>query len=109
MDIEIIKRRKKKIEDLLIELNFNIGSKGFEYWVQAIMLYKYDFKSVRQMMERIYEKIADNNKDTVSRVERAMRTAKKTATVYIADKYKYNVRLTNRRLIKLLGESVKYE
>lgn len=108
MDIETIKRRKE-IEAVLIELNFNLASKGFEYWVQAIMLYKYDFKSVRQMMERVYEKIANNNNDTISRVERAMRTAKKTAEIYISDKYKYNVRLTNKRIIKLLGESIRYE
>lgn len=102
---EIIKR--KEIEAKLVELNFNLGSKGFEYWVQAIMLYKYDFKTVRQMMENIYEEIARSNNDTRNRVERAMRTAKYTAIKEISNKYKYYVKLTNKRIIILIGGDIK--
>lgn len=78
--------------DVLYNYGFNINSKGFNYWIQAIEL------NIRYncllKMGFIYKTIAEENNDTKSRVERAMRTAKpkkENSNSFLLKKLSYEV------------------
>lgn len=88
--------------DILLKLGFNVNSIGFDYWSYAIKLYnqyrgKYTFS-----MEILYQDIAKYFKTTRNRVERAMRTARFTATENIVKEFNYNGKITNLSCLKLL-------
>lgn len=93
---------EEKVENLLLELGFNINSKGFDYWLQAIELYK----NKRYSMANLYEEIAEKNDTIYTRVERNLRTSSKTAKNNIKRKYNYNNKLNNRAILKLLSMEV---
>ena len=86
-----------KIEDLLIKLGFNVSTKGFNYWIEAVRIYnKFD------KMEDVYTFIATNNRDTRNRVERAMRVTREQANRKIKEYFNYNFRIGNKTLLHLL-------
>ena len=85
-----------KIEDLLIKLGFNVSTKGFNYWVEAVRIYRFD------KMEDVYGLIATNNRDTRNRVERAMRVTREQANKNIKEYFNYNFRIGNKTLLHLL-------
>lgn len=87
------------MKELLIQLNFNLLSIGFQYWLYAIQLAKQNpsFK----MME-IYEKVANKFNTTTNRVERCMRTAQEKNTIKQNYNLKYSDKLTNSSILRFL-------
>lgn len=91
------------IQNQLLHLDFNISSVGFKYWIKAIDIYKKDSWRYGFTMEYLYNVIADTFQTTRNRVERAMRTASKTAKKTIAKEYKYNGKLSTKAILELLS------
>lgn len=88
------------IKEKLIELNFNVSSKGFEYWI--LLVYNYRGKRYRTL-EMIYRDIASAYNTTRDRVERNIRTASKQALPIIREHYKYeNRRLSTKDILELI-------
>ena len=85
-----------KIEDLLIKLGFNVSTKGFNYWVEAVRMNRLD------KMEDVYSFIATNNRDTRNKVEKAMRVTREQANKNIKEYFNYNFRIGNKTLLHLL-------
>lgn len=88
-------------QKLLLELQFNVSSMGFRYWIKAIRIYKQDGWRYGFTMQYLYNEIANYYGSTATRVERAMRTARATATEQIQKQYNYN-KLTNKTVLELL-------
>ena len=91
------------IKEKLIELNFNISSKGFEYWI--LLLYNYMTNKGKRYfnLEMIYRDIASAYNTTRDRVERNIRTASKQALPTIREHYKYkNRRLSTKDILELI-------
>lgn len=91
------------IKEKLIELNFNVSSKGFKYWI--FLVYKYiTYKRKRYFnLEMIYRDIASAYNTTRDRVERNIRTCSKQALPTIREHYKYkNRRLSTKDILELI-------
>lgn len=99
----------KEIDDIrekLIELNFNVSSKGFEYWL--ILINEYIKRNKYTTIESIYNLIAKIYNTTRDRVERNIRTASKQALQTIREHYKYkNRRLSTKDILELIYWEVK--
>ena len=87
------------INKLLLKLQFNVSSIGFHYWATAIMQYR---KNYYNTIEPVYYDVAKIHNTTRTRVERAMRTAKATATEQIQKQFNYYNKLTNKTVLELL-------
>ena len=89
------------IREKLIELNFNVSSKGFEYWL--ILINEYIKRNKYTTIESIYNLIAKIYNTTRDRVERNIRTASKQALQTIREHYKYkNRRLSTKDILELI-------
>ena len=89
------------IKEKLIELNFNVSSKGFEYWL--ILINEYKHKNKYTTLEIIYNRIAKYYNTTRDRVERNIRTCSKQALQTIREHYKYkNRRLSTKDILELI-------
>lgn len=99
----------KEIEDIrekLIELNFNVSSKGFKYWI--ILVNEYYISHRFKTLESIYNLIAKIDNTTRDRVERNIRTASKQALPTIREHYNYkNKRLSTKCILELIYWEVK--
>ena len=94
------------IKEKLIELNFNVSSKGFEYWL--ILINEYIKRNKYTTIESIYNLIAKIYNTTRDRVERNIRTASKQALPTIREHYKYkNRRLSTKDILELIYWEVK--
>ena len=83
--------------NMLLNLQFNISSKGFKYWIIAIKKYNSNMK-----IGEIYKEVANICNTTTANVERDMRTAKATATEQIQKQFNYYNKLTNKTVLELL-------
>ena len=91
----------KDIQEKLIELNFNISSKGFTYWVTLIEEYYISHRG--KTLEDIYKIICKLDNTTRIRVERNIRTCAKQALPTIREHYKYkNKRLSTKDILELI-------
>ena len=90
------------ISKLLLNLQFNVSSKGFYYWITAIKLYRKNYYKYYDTIEKIYNDVAKIHNTTRTRVERAMRTAKATATEQIQKQFNYHNKITNKTVLELL-------
>ena len=89
------------IKEKLIELNFNVSSRGFEYWL--ILINYYLNKNKYTTLESIYNRIAKLYNTTRDRVERNIRTCSKKALPTIREYYKYkNRRLSTKDILELI-------
>lgn len=88
------------IPKLLLKLQFNVSSIGFNYWITAIMQYRKNYYKYNNTIERVYYDVAKIHNTTRARVERAMRTAK--ATEEIQKQFNYYNKLTNKTVLELL-------
>lgn len=89
------------IKEKLIELNFNVSSKGFEYWL--ILINEYIKRNKYTTLESIYNLIAKIDNTTRDRVERNIRTASKQALPTIREHYKYkNKKLSTKDILELI-------
>ena len=96
------------IKEKLIELNFNVLSKGFKYWITLI--HEYQKKNKYTTIESIYYKIAKLDNTTRDRVERNIRTASKQALPTIREHYKYkNRRLSTKDILELIYWEMVYK
>lgn len=93
----------KKIEDMLIDLGFNAGSIGLDYWTRCIEIYKKKRYKYGCTLEYIYSEIAKEYKTTRNNVERAMRTASSTAKEEIIKRYNYKNKLTTKSILRILS------
>lgn len=89
------------INKMLLQLQFNVTSIGFYYWITAIQQYRKNYK-YDNTIEKVYNDVAKIHNTTRNRVERAMRTAKATATEQIQKQYNYYNKLTNKTVLELL-------
>ena len=87
------------INKLLLKLQFNVSTIGFHYWATAIMQYR---KNYYNTIEQVYQDVAKIHNTTRTRVERAMRSAKATATEQIQKQFNYYNKLTNKTVLELL-------
>ena len=90
------------ISKLLLNLQFNVSSKGFYYWITAIKLYRKNYYKYYDTIEKIYNDVAKIHSTTRTRVERAMRTAKATATEQIQKQFNYHNKITTKTVLELL-------
>ena len=90
------------IPKLLLKLQFNVTSIGFNYWITAINLYRTNYYKYNNTIEKVYNDVAQIHNTTRTRVERAMRTAKATATEQIQKQFNYYNKLTNKTVLELL-------
>lgn len=89
------------IPKLLLKLQFNVSSIGFQYWATAIQQYRKNYYKYNTI-EQVYHDVAKIHNTTRTRVERAMRTAKATATKQIQKQFNYYNKLTNKTVLELL-------
>lgn len=89
------------INKMLLQLQFNVTSIGFYYWITAIQQYRKNYYKYDNTIEKVYNDVAQIHNTTRIRVERAMRTAKATATEQIQKQFNYN-KLTNKTVLELL-------
>ena len=95
-------KKYNEISKLLLNLQFNVSSKGFYYWITAIKLYRKNYYNYNNTIEKVYNDVAKIHNTTRTRVERAMRTAKATATEQIQKQFNYYNKLTNKTVLELL-------
>lgn len=89
---------KEEIKQILLKLKFNISSKGFKYWIQAIHIYTI-YNNVN--MEWLYNQLAFEFNTSKIAVERALRTASKQAYNNIQKYFNYDGKITNSVILKL--------
>lgn len=90
------------ISKLLLRLQFNVSSIGFNYWATAIMQYRKNYYKYNNTIEQVYHDVAQIHNTTRARVERAMRTARTPATEQIQKQFNYYNKLTNKTVLELL-------
>lgn len=95
-----------EIKDMLLSLSFNLNSIGFKYWITAISINRNTNNYLKNSIENVYQQVAKIHNTTRNRVERAMRTARETATERIQEKYNYGLKLTNKSVLILLSENI---
>lgn len=89
------------INKMLLQLQFNVTSVGFYYWITAIQQYQKNYYKYNTI-EQVYQDVAKIHNTTRTRVERVMRTAKATATEQIQKQFNYYNKLTNKTVLELL-------
>lgn len=90
------------IPKLLLKLQFNVTSIGFNYWITAIQQYRKNYYKYNNSIEKVYNDVAQIHNTTRTRVEKSMRTAKATATEQIQKQFNYYNKLTNKTVLELL-------
>lgn len=96
------------VNKLLLKLQFNVSSIGFQYWVTAIMQYSKNYYKYNNTIEQLYHDVAKRHNTTRTRVERTMRTARETATEQIQKQFNYYNKLTNKTVLELLIRNTFY-
>lgn len=66
---------KNKVINALIEMGVPADIKGFKYIADIICMYSEDEKLISGKMMEVYQKVAEINESTPSRVERTLRHA----------------------------------
>ena len=87
---------------LLLQLQFNVRSKGFKYWLYGIRIYRKDYFRKGFTLEYVYNEIAERYKVTRNSVERALRTSSNTAKKNIQKFYNYYGNITNKIIFELI-------
>lgn len=90
------------INKMLLQLQFNVRSIGFNYWITAIQQYQKKYYKYDNTIEKVYNDVAKIHNTTRTRVERAMRTARTPAIEQIQKQFNYYNKLTNKTVLELL-------
>lgn len=93
----------KLIYSYLIGLGFNVSSIGFNFWIEAIYIYRRDYYKYKFTLEEMYQEIAQRNKTSRDNVERQLRQARKNANRNLTKYFNYE-KITNKSLLKLIGD-----
>lgn len=91
---------RDEIKQELLELGFNVNSKGIAYFIDAIEYIKENTLEWETMT--IYEFIAKRHNSTISRVERTMRFAIEPAIKNIQEKYRYYYKINTSKFLNLI-------
>ena len=104
---------EEKIRELLKEVALPIHVTGYEYWMEAIRVYK---KNKNMNMSEIYNEVADICGTTPSKVERGMRYAAEYAfkkypkdsieSFFGSKAYVQRKRLTNTEFLTILASKI---
>ena len=89
-----------EIKHELLELGFNVNSRGIMYWIEAIKCAKENPKEWETYF--IYEYVAELYSSTAPRVERAMRVAIAPAVENIQKKYNYHGKIKTSTFLSLI-------
>ena len=90
---------REEIKQILLKLQFNINSKGFNYWIQAIHLYtKFNEKIT---MTELYKQLAYEFMTNENCIERSLRTASKQAYKNIQEYFNYHNKISNKVILEL--------
>ena len=84
------------MEEILIKYNFNLASKGFNYWITAVEIAK---KNPNWRIGNIYDEIANIYDTNYKQVEKRMKET--GANSKLAEKYKRKS-LRNSEVLRLL-------
>lgn len=84
------------MEEILIKYNFNLASKGFNYWITAVEIAK---KNPNWRIGNIYDEIANIYDTNYKQVEKRMKETR--ANSKLAEKYKRKS-LRNSEVLRLL-------
>lgn len=84
------------MEEILIKYNFNLASKGFNYWITAVEIAK---KNPNWRIGNIYDEIANSYDTNYKQVEKRMKETQ--ANSKLAEKYKKKS-LRNSEVLRLL-------
>lgn len=84
------------MEDILIKYNFNLASKGFNYWIMAVEVAK---KNPMWRIGNIYEEIANTYDTNYKQVEKRMKESRLNSS--LEEKYKRK-NLRNSEVLRLL-------
>lgn len=84
------------MEEILIKYNFNLASKGFNYWITAVEIAK---KNPNWRIGNIYDEIANTYDTNYKQVEKRMKETQ--ANSKLAEKYKKKS-LRNSEVLRLL-------
>lgn len=95
---------KRKLENILNELNIAVDNLGYTYLLTAVELY---LNSRTGNLTEIYEEIARRYKTRYSRVERAIRHEIGKNENKIKQFFNVDYDITNRRLLALLAREIK--
>lgn len=97
---KIIKERNlnRSIQLKLLELNFNINTTGFRYWISAIKMYESNMK-----MGALYHSISIEHDVSEMIVEKNMRICSERAKPIIRKKYNYLGKITNKTILEILN------
>ena len=79
-------------------IKFNIGTKGFAYWIYAIG----EFKANKTEILQIYKTLAEKEGKTWQYIEGSMKYTRKNSDRYIRNYFNYSGRLTNRIILNLI-------
>lgn len=89
-----------EIKQELLELGFNVNSRGIMYWIEAIKYAKENPTEWETFF--LYDYIAKRYGSTERRVERAMRVAIAPAIENIQKKYNYHGKIKTSTFLSLI-------
>lgn len=84
------------MEEILINYNFKLQSRGFDYWILAIDIAK---KNPRWRIGYIYEEIGNIYNTSYRNIEKAMRDSRINSTI---NKKLRKDKITNSEVLRLL-------
>jgi len=90
---------KRKLENILDELQIKVNVKGYKYWIEAVEI-KSNNKEIK--MGALYNKIGKRHNATYSRVERALRVAYKKKEDIIKEYFTIDYSINNAVFLELL-------
>ena len=94
---------REQIRKILLELQFNVNSKGFDYWIQAIHIYTTFNEKIT--MEELYKELSFEFAVSRNVIERNMRTAMNTAKKNLSIYFGYNGKITNKSILNLFRQN----
>lgn len=97
---------KRKLENLLDELQIKINLLGHKYWITAVEIYLKD-NSIK--MAKLCREIAKKYNTTGSRVERALRNTREYGEETIQTYFNVSYKIDNSTLLALLAREMERE
>ncbi len=97
---------KRKLEDILDELQIKVSLLGYKYWITAVELYL-ENKTIKMM--KLCREIAKKYNTTGSRVERALRHAIEDKEETIQRYFNVSYDIDNSAFLALLAREMERE
>lgn len=91
---------ENEIKNELLELGFNVDSKGIIYWIEAIRYVENN--PLWENIIDIYEMLSIKYENSVQNIERDMRTAIQPAKENIQKNYNYYKMIKNQTFLNLI-------